>query len=209
MTSSCYDEGSSLQQGSNKRCLFTTINTAQSLAETIRWCSLQTQYKLPERKREGININPGYFVSKSALLDLLTEAFFSQANCCLCAMKECYSVSFHSFWIHVNWFTISWKVYLKVAARRKLRAFISPTIRNCEPCTWNMPLKWRGMLFIFMFDTAAAGHISQSKHWWPLIELPFSRLWADRLCLLCVSTQYRPFPPECDHLALFVTRVLI
>lgn len=152
MTSLCYDEGSSLQQGGNKRFLFTTINTAQTLAETIRWCSLQTHYKLPERKREGININPGYFLSKSAPLDLLTEAFFSLANCCLCAIKECYSVSFHSFWVHENWFMISWKVYFKVAARRKLHAFISPTIHNCEPCTWNMPLKWRGMLFIFIFD---------------------------------------------------------
>jgi len=53
MASSCYDEGSSSQQNIIKRFLLTTINTAKSLAETIRLCSLHTvKTSRKKKKRE-------------------------------------------------------------------------------------------------------------------------------------------------------------
>lgn len=115
------------------------------------------------RKKEGVNINSSwgfFFFFKIFTSRPLNWSVFSHTNCCLCAIKECYKCCLFSFWVHKNWFTISWKVYFKVAARRKLHAFISPTINNCEPCTWNMPLKLRGMQFIFMFDFSTQPHLA-------------------------------------------------
>jgi len=51
MASSCYDEGSSSQQDIIKRFLLTTINTAQSLAETIRLCSLHSKNFQKQKER--------------------------------------------------------------------------------------------------------------------------------------------------------------
>lgn len=78
---SCYDEGSLSQQGSIKRFLLTAIrHSTVSGGNNQMMFSTNTVQTSRKKERQGINIDFDYFVSKSAPLDLSTEAFPFETN---------------------------------------------------------------------------------------------------------------------------------